>query len=202
VIDYFAMPTSSLVSVLQRGGIAVIPTDTLYGIVARAEDKRAVRRLYRMRRETKRKKPFVILIARAAALKNFGIVPTAVQKKFLAKVWPGKVSVIFRCSGSRFAYLHLDVKTLAFRVPRSRPLRTLLRAAGPLVAPSANCEGEKPAETIPTARQYFGESVDFYMDAGKRLRAAPSMIVSLCEKTPRILRKGAGWRHVRSFLLS
>ena len=191
-----------LVSVLKHGGICVIPTDTLYGVVARAKDKKAVRRLYCLRRGMQRKKPFVILIARAAELKDFGIVPTAVQKKFIAKVWPGKVSVIFRCPRSRFAYLHLGARTLAFRVPRSRSLRALLRAVGPLVAPSANRKGKKPAETIHEARRYFGASVDFYLGAGKRLRGAPSTIVSFCAKEPRILREGAEGRHIRSFLLS
>ena len=196
---YENMFVSEIATILNRGGLAVIPTDTLFGIVARAEDRKAVRRLYHLRRAVGRKKPFVILIASATALRDFGIALTAAQKRFLAKVWPGKVTVVFRCPQSRFAYLHLGTRALAFRVPHPRALRKLLRAVGPLVAPSANREGEKPAETILEARRYFGERVDFYLSAGRRLHGTPSTIVSLYEKTPRILRKGAGWTSSLAF---
>ncbi len=185
--DMFA---SRLVSALTHGGICVIPTDTLLGIVACAKNRRAVRRLYRLRRVTDRK-PFVILIESAAALADFGIALTAAQQEFLKGVWPGKVSVIFRCPWKRFAYLHLGVRTLAFRVPGLRPLQRFLGAVGPLVAPSANPEGEVPAETISQARQYFGKSVDFYARTGKRRTGTPSTIVSLVGDAPRIVRQGA-----------
>lgn len=182
------MSISQLASLLRQGLIGVLPTDTIYGVVAAAANPEAVLRLYRLRRKTPRK-PFVILIGRTGDLKKFGVAVTAYQKHFLKKVWPGKVSVVLPCSSSsRFAYLHCGRRTLAFRMPRPRKLRALLRAAGPLAAPSANPEGEKPAETISQARRYFGSRVDFYVSAGKRMIGAPSTIVSLTNREPRIVR--------------
>lgn len=180
----------TLTEILNDGGIAVIPTDTLYGIVARAQDRCAVRRLYRLRRGAARK-PFIILIASMSALREFGIAPTVAEKRFLQTVWPGKLSVIFSCSSPRFAYLRRGAQTLAFRVPRPRTLRNFLRAVGPLVAPSANPEGRKPAETISEARRYFGNRVDFYHGAGRRISGKPSTIISFVGKTAQIIRQGA-----------
>ena len=112
------MRSSHLSSVLKKGGIAVIPTDTIYGIIARARSPRAVARLYRLRRKTP-KKPFIILIDSIASVQDLGIRLTSTQKIFLERVWPGKVSVIFPCPAKQFSYLHLKTKTLALRLPRS-----------------------------------------------------------------------------------
>lgn len=184
------MFSSHLVSLLKRGGIAVIPTDTLYGIVASSRNRDAVARLYRLRRSTP-KKPFIVLIPAPAALHEFGFRPSVAQTKFLKTVWSGKVSVILSCTGKRFSYLHLGTETLAFRVPKPAWLRALLKKTGPLLAPSANREGEKPAETIREARHYFGNSVDWYVSAGRRLRGKPSTLVSFVGNEPSIIRTGA-----------
>lgn len=187
------MPTRSTIAsvadVLQRGGVAVIPTDTLYGIVARALDKKAVRRLYRIRRRTPRK-PFIILISSVKDLAAFDVRPNAVASRFLKTVWPGKVSVILPCRSKKFSYLHLGTKTIAFRLPGPQRLRTLLKKIGPLVAPSANPEGEKPAETIAEAKKYFGTAVDAYLNAG-RLHSKPSTLISLTSSAPQVLRRGS-----------
>ncbi|MDO8594306.1 MAG: L-threonylcarbamoyladenylate synthase [bacterium] len=188
-------------TVLQRGGLAVIPTDTIYGIVACALDKKAVTRLYRIRRlpaslshagqAGKTLKPFIILIGGVTELRSFGVTVTAAQKKFLERVWPGKVSVILPCKAKKFSYLHLGTKTLAFRLPRSKNLQALLTKTGPLVAPSVNPEGKEPAKTIAEARKYFGDSVDIYISAEKKSSGRPSTLVSLLTSEPRILREGA-----------
>lgn len=178
-----------LVSTLRHGGIAVIPTDTLYGVVARALDTKAVRRLYTLRRKTPRK-PFIILISSMKELAAFGVRPNAAVARFLKRVWPAKVSVILPCPHRRFAYLHRGTKRLAFRAPKPQWLRTLLRKTGPLAAPSANREGKRPAETSAEARVYFGSSVDAYVNAGRPLRGKPSTLVSFAGALPKILRQG------------
>lgn len=183
------MAPFSLVAVLREGGLAVIPTDTMYGIVARARDRDAVARLYRLRRVTPRK-PFIILIDSISRLREFGIILNAEQKAFLNRVWPGKVSVVLPCAQEAFAYLHRGTKTLAFRLPKNKTLVALLRKTGPLVAPSANPEGEKPAKTIAEAKRYFGDTVDVYAPASLR-RGKPSTLVSLLSLVPKVLRRGS-----------
>lgn len=180
---------ASLVALLKKGGIAFIPTDTIYGIVAMARDKKAVARLYELRRVTP-KKPFIILIDSISRLREFGITLNLAQKTFLDRVWPGRVSVVLPCVEEAFAYLHRGTKTLAFRLPKNTSLVTLLRKTGPLVAPSANPEGKKPAATIAAAKRYFGARVDIYQSASRK-PGKPSTLVSLLGSTPRVLREGA-----------
>ncbi|KKW20595.1 MAG: Sua5/YciO/YrdC/YwlC family protein [Parcubacteria group bacterium GW2011_GWF2_50_9] len=185
------MLLSKVIPILKSGGIAVIPTDTIYGIVARALDRKAAERLFALRRKTLRK-PFVILIDRVPRLKDFGIALDAGQRRFLTHAWPGKVSIVFPCNGNKFSYLHRGTNALAFRLPNKKDLRALLKKTGPLVAPSANPEGEKPAETAAQAKRYFGARVDIYVDVG-RLRRKPSTVISLVGLSPKVLREGAVW---------
>lgn len=175
---------------LLTGCIGVMPTDTLYGVVASARNRKAVARLYRLRRATT-SKPFIILLSSSRALRAFSVSPTLLQKRFLQKIWPGKVSAIFSVPNKKLQYLHRGTQTLAFRVPANRRLRKLISKTGPLVAPSANTEGKPPARSIKEARAYFGEQVDFYAPTRARLNQIPSTIISLVSKRPRIVREGA-----------
>lgn len=176
-------------AILRRGGVGVLATDTLYGIVGSALSKKAVARIYWLRKRNV-KKPLIILIASVRDLARFGVKADTQTKKLLNTVWPGKVSVIVPCPLKKFAYLHRGTKTLAFRMPANVRVRRLLQKTGPLVAPSANIEGMPPATTITQAKKYFGTAVDFYINTGKRI-SAPSTLVAIEKGEIVVKRKGA-----------
>lgn len=155
----------TFIMMVKKGAIGVLPTDTIYGLVGSALSKRAVDRIYKIR-DRNAKKPMIILIGSVRELSHFGVRPDARIGVLLKKLWPGPVSIILQCRSKKFEYLHRGTKTLAFRVPSDKWLQRLLIHTGPLVAPSANKEGKKPAITIQDAKKYFGGKVDFYIDAG------------------------------------
>jgi len=156
---------------LRAGGVGVLPTDTLYGLVGLARRPKTVQRIYRLKRRAP-PKPFIILIDSLMDLNRFGTKINPQTRRVLTRLWPGPISVVLPSRRP---------KTLAFRMPRNKPLRRILKQTGPLVAPSANPEGKKPAETIKEAKKYFGGKVDFYLSAGKRLAGPPSTLVALDE---------------------
>lgn len=168
---------NNIIKILKSGGVGVIPTDTLYGLVGSAFSNDAVERIYKIKnRDTK--KALIILISSFKDLEKFGINLKEDQAKFFAKIWPGKVSVILSCKNKEFKYLHRGTNSLAFRFPAMKSLIEILKKTGPLVAPSANPEGLKPSETITEAKKYFGDSVDFYL-AGGSLKCFPSTLVEI-----------------------
>lgn len=189
-------PKNGLVEVLKRGGIAVMPTDTTYGIVGSALNEKTVNEIYRLRKRDLGK-PFIVLIADRMDLKKFGVKPTSAQNAILNRVWPasiklaaGKpraVSVILPCADEKFSYLHRGKNTLAFRLPEKESLRKLLRKVGPLVAPSANPQGHPVAKNISEARAYFGHHVDFYEDGGT-IAASPSKLIDITDGTEKVIR--------------
>ncbi len=181
--------------IIKRGGVGVIPTDTLYGIVCPAMSSKAVQRVYRLRKRSARK-PVIVLIGKAGDLKLFGIKPDPMTARILSKLWAGPISVILPCESRKFSYLHRGKKTIAFRLPDDAVLRRFLNKTGPLIAPSANFEGRMPAKTIKEAQKYFGNKIDFYIDGGN-LKSKPSALVSLKNGKISFIRKGLGANKIK-----
>lgn len=169
------------------GAVGVIPTDTIYGLVARAGDEAAVARLYKLkRRETK---PGTIIAASIEQLEELGL-----KHRYLKAVeqfWPGAISVIIPCSDPALAYLHRGKMSLAVRLSADQNLQKLLKHTGPLVTSSANHPGEPPANTVTEARAYFGNEVDFYIDGGDLSDHKPSTIIRIIDDAIEIIRQGA-----------
>lgn len=167
--------SNEVIDTLKVDGVGVIPTDTIYGIVGSALNKEAVKRIKELKGRSANK-PFIILIGKISDLDLFDINLNLKIKSKLKKVWPAKVSVILPCENDKFEYLHLGLKSLAFRIPDDKELRDLLSKTGPLVAPSANPEGKVPAATIADAQKYFSDLVDFYVD-GEIQKSRPSKLI-------------------------
>lgn len=164
----------NLIKVLKEDGIAVMPTDTLYGIMGNALNSSVVNRIYKIRKRAP-EKPCIVLIGDINGLENFLITLSGEQKNKI-KEFKEPVSFILDCPNETFAYLHRGTKTLAFRLPIDQKLRDLLIKTGPLIAPSANLEGLSPAENISEAKKYFGDSVDLYIDEGTIKNKASKVI--------------------------
>lgn len=177
------------IGILKDGGVVVMPTDTIYGIVASALLSEAVEKVFAVR-ERDPHKPMIILIADEADLERFSIVRSRDMRAFLSSVWPGAVSVVLPVASDHLEYVHRGSRTLAFRLPADRNLRSFLRTSGPLIAPSANIAGQPPATTIDEARTYFGNTVDLYVDGGKK-EGAPSTLVQWTPEAVTLLRQGS-----------
>jgi len=177
-----------IISILKSGGIGVLPTDTIYGVMGSALDKKTIARLYEVRKR-KPTKPFIILIAAPKDIEKFGVSVSAPAKSVLSDVWPGPVSVILPVTRNKesFKYLHRGTNSLAFRLPAKKALLEILRETGPLAAPSANIEGFPPSKNLKEARKYFGDKVDFYQGGASR-RGKPSRIIKISGRTVEIIR--------------
>ena len=153
----------NLIKILKAGGIVVMPTDTIYGIVGQAINSETVERIYKLKKRVPEKK-CIILLGDWNETKIFGI------------------------DSSEFKIPETDEPTsfilgnTAFRLPQKKELRNLLLKTGPLIVPSANPEGLPPAENITEAKNYFGlpaqagDGVDLYIDGGMIAGKASKLI--------------------------
>lgn len=161
--------------VFSRNKIAVIKTDTLYGIVASIHSKIAINRIYKIKNRNK-SKPLIVLISNINQLNIFNI-----DKKFIDKsnqYWPGPNTLLMPVGSSDLSYLAKN-KKIAFRLPKDEFLQDFLKVSGPVVAPSANPEAMTPAKNIKVARSYFGNKVDYYIDSGPCTNIFPSTIIDI-----------------------
>lgn len=174
---------------IKDGAVAVIPTDTIYGIVGPALNPKTVEKIFKLRKRAS-SKPMIILIGSLDQILDLGVKITLKQKATLKKIWPGAISIVIDCKIKSLHYLHRGKKSLAFRMPNNEFLLNLLKITGPLVSPSANFEGESPALNTSSAKKYFKDSVSFYIDAGD-LDSKPSTIAKLERSKLLTLREGA-----------
>jgi L-threonylcarbamoyladenylate synthase len=175
-----------VVQVLREGGIVCAPTDTIYGLLADAGNRRAVERLYEFRRPSGR--PFIVLIPEVEDALNFDIRMPRLGFPLLSL----GLTVIFQKRTTIPTYLTRWRKSLALRVPIQGTFITKLmrKFGGPLVAPSANPEGMPPARDVKEAMDYFGDEIDLYV-RGAKLEGKPSTIVKfVSDKAIKIVREG------------
>lgn len=171
---------------LLAGQIAVIPTDTVYGLAAYAANINAVANLYQLKK--RENKPGTILAASAQQLVELGL-----KERYLKPVahyWPGAISVVIPV-GFDMPYLHLGKMSLAVRIPSDKNLLDLLQKTGPLLTSSANLPGEEPIGTIAEAKAIFGDKVDVYVDGGDLTGRQPSTVIRVIDDAIEILRNGA-----------
>ena len=157
--------------VLNNGGTIVCRTDTIYGILAPADNEHAVKNVYNIRARSDDKSPIVVIASDDQLYDS----PTDEAKLFLSSVWPGKVSVILP-SKTAPAWIQRQNASVAYRMPANKFLSELITQTGRLIAPSANTQGNTPARSIDEARDYFGDSVDMYIDGGVVNDNTPSLL--------------------------
>ncbi len=172
---FTSLTDPEVVAMLRCGAVGVLPTDTLYGVVASTAFPDAIERLYEVRHRSSLK-GCVTLIADKDQVSNL-VEWNSFDRKLASKYWPGPVSIVLPVVEYTPSYLHPVKRTLAFRVPDKEDLRTLLWHVGPLFAPSANLAGMKPAVTVEEAQKYFDNAVDFYIDTGDLSGNEPSTLI-------------------------
>ena len=172
---------------LNAGQVIVIPTDTIYGLVARADDQAAVARLYDLK--NRENKPGTLIAASVEQLEQLGL-----KHRYLIAVqqfWPGAVSVVITCGDPALAHLYKDKYSLAVRIPDNAELRQLLEQTGPLLTSSANHPGQPAANTVAEAQKYFANEVETYIDGGDLSDHQPSTVIRIVDDAIEVLREGA-----------
>ena len=168
--------------ILLKGGIAVIPTDTVYGLAAHPAIPDAVQRLYTVKGRAEGK-PIALLASDTEAVKRFGFALIPEAQKLAAAHWPGALTLV----------LSNGEKTEGFRIPNHEWTRRLIaKCGGVLRVTSANLSGGEDAVEASEAMKSVGLSADIIADGGKSKIGTPSTVV-LIETTgsAKILRQGA-----------
>ena len=170
---------TAVIEALRADKLVVAPTDTIYGLLARADSPRAVDELYRVRQRD-RTKSCIILLGSANDIPGL----TTKQRHIYDQLSCERPTTIAaRVSPDVMPHLVRTDATLAFRVvPSGTALSELIQCVGPLLAPSANPAGQPPAATINEAIAYFGDQVAVYVDSGEIKGVMPSRIIKFTDE--------------------
>lgn len=180
------------IKTLKRGGIVVFPTETTFGVGCRMDDKKAVRRLIKIRRREEGK-PFLVLVSSLKMAKKYWQkLPTEVES-LAKKFWPGPLTIVFFCKKQVVPSLvRAGGETLGVRMPPHKIALELVEGVGvPILAPSANFAGESTPFKFSDLNPKLTSLVDFVLRApcGKFKQA--STVIDCTKKPWQILREGA-----------
>jgi L-threonylcarbamoyladenylate synthase len=180
------------VRVLQRDGLVVYPTDTVYGLGADAFSDDAIRRVYDAKQRPL-SQPISVAVADLEMAQAVASIDEAALV-FMERVLPGPVTVVLRAKTCLPEILTGGTGLIGIRIPAHPVPEALTRMLdGPITATSANLHGDPDPATTNDVRVPH----DLMIEGGK-LPGTPSTVVDLVHRC--ILRQGEGWRRVEAVL--
>ncbi|MFZ2960360.1 MAG: L-threonylcarbamoyladenylate synthase [Candidatus Ozemobacteraceae bacterium] len=176
------------VATMRSGGVAALPTDTLYGLAADADSIAGVKAVYRIKGREEAK-PLILFLDRIDRLREIGINPSVQALEILSKHWPGALTAVFSPTGRPLAaFSH---PSLGIRIPAHDDLRALLAAyPGQLLTTSANRSGQNPLCDGDAIEREMGAELDFLFDDGTLESSEASTVIGLDTWPPRVFRAG------------
>lgn len=186
VFDSLADP--KVIALLTGGGVGIIPTDTIYGIAAVAENEHAVERLYQLKQRRDDARSGTVIAASVQQLIGLGLELSAIEQA--AHYWPNPLSIELPLK-DRMKHLFQTGAHRAFRVVSNPELQAFLEKTGPLLTSSVNTTGMPPATNLQQAVGYFGNNVDFYVNGGDLSGRPPSTVAVLRDNKLTVVRPGA-----------
>lgn len=181
------------VETLQKGGVILFPTDTLYGLGADALSDSAVDKIYRIKGRGE-DKPIHAVVSDMSMAAQYAIVDDyarILSKRFL----PGPLTLVLRKKPSVLTGIARDIETIGIRIPNNEFCAALVRAYGkPITATSANKSGALPEAALDAILEQLGDAtqeIDLIIEDNAAISGSPSTVVDTSGGRPLILREGA-----------
>ena len=174
---------------LEKGGAVVLPTETVYGLFAKALDKKAVDHVYRLKRRP-RDKALNLNVASLNDILNFSKNHPPYLQQLVDSFLPGPLTIILKANDKVPYWVNSDMTTVGFRMPSHPVTLELIREFGPLIGPSANISGQDSGVTYKEILQDFNQNV-LGLEDDAFLTGQDSTIIDLSGSKVKILRQGS-----------
>jgi len=180
---------TEVLRILQKGGIIIYPTETLYGIGVKYNNKKALNKIFEIKKRPPEKTfPLIVDLRHLELVAEF--IP-AVAMKLIERYWPGPLTIVLPAKKNLSSRIKKNGK-VAVRMPGESFAFKLIKVSSfPITATSANISGYPAADCMETVLKYFKDedNIDLIIDGGK-LPGKPSTIVDATVEPPEILRQG------------
>ena len=174
-----------IADVLARGGVVLMPTDTIYGLHTLACDDHAVHRLAEIKGRDA--KPFVVIANSLDQIDSIGVILPPSKRTVLESLWPAPLTAVVPLREPIAA--SRGSSSIAVRVPDLAWLCELLALTGPLASTSANPSGAPHVSQPRDLSPEISDSLDGIVDAGLQ-HGNPSTIFDFTFESPRLVRAG------------
>ena len=174
---------------LKNGGAVVLPTETVYGLFAKALDEKAVDHVYQLKGRP-REKALNLNVAHLDDILNFSKNQPPYLQKLVDSFLPGPLTIILEANDKVPYWVNSDLTTVGFRMPNHPVTLELIREFGPLIGPSANISGHTSGVSFKEILKDFGQEV-LGIEDDVFLTGQDSTILDLSRDKVKILRQGS-----------
>lgn len=190
VSEYSEESAQKAADILKNGGIAAIPTETVYGLAANALDENAVRSIFTAKGRPQ-DNPLIVHISDIEMINPLVSDIPELAKRLAERFWPGPLTMIFNKTSAVPDVTSGGLSTVAVRMPENKAARAIIEKCGfPLAAPSANTSG-KPS---PTSAEHVFEDMNgkipLIIDGGECSVGVESTVICFKDGKIHILRPG------------
>ena len=174
---------------LYKHGVIAFPTETVMGLGVLYNDRIAYDKLNKIKRRPE-DKPYTLMVKDVNDISEYALIDDRTQRVIDAFM-PGSITILVPVKGDAVPeYVTHGTSIIGIRVPENKEaLEVLKEAKLPLLVPSANRSGEKPALSDKEVKEIFSDEVD-YVVSGQAKLAKPSTIVSLVNGQVKVVREG------------
>ena len=174
---------------LEKGGAVVLPTETVYGLFAKALNEKAVDYVYQLKCRP-RDKALNLNVASLDDILNFSKNQPPCLQQLVKGFLPGPLTIILEANDKVPYWVNSDLTTVGFRMPSHPVTLELIREFGPLIGPSANISGQDSGVTYKEILQDFNQNV-LGLEDDAFLTGQDSTIIDLSGSKVKILRQGS-----------
>jgi L-threonylcarbamoyladenylate synthase len=180
-----------IATVVDTGGLVVLPTDTVYGLVCDPRNAEAVDRVYAVK-QRRRELPLALLLRDMAQASAYAEELPRTAARAMQEFWPGALTVVLRDRGEATAAVRAKKDTIGLRLPAHVvPRLVAAELSAALASTSANRSRQPSSTTAEQAREHLDGLVELIVDGGPAPVGQESTVVDFSVSPPRVLREGA-----------
>ncbi len=176
--------------ILKAGGLVAYPTESFYGLAAKADDEKAIRRLFRVKKRNQGE-PVLLLIPDADSLNRYALHVPKGAERLVKAFWPGGLTIVFEARKNVSPLLTAGGGKIGLRLSSHKTATALAQAVGSAITgTSANISGKPPCSTPREVLDALGEGVDIILDGGTTPGDKPSTVIDATTRPFTLLREG------------
>ena len=160
------MDIERLVEVINNGNIAVVPTDTVYGIIGDATNIDVIHKVYEVKKRDY-SKPLILMVSSIDMLEKYVLEVNDIEKKLIDRYWPGKLTILFKKNNNIDDLITSGSNLVGIRYPDNKDLNELMdKLNKPLISTSCNISSKEVITSIDMLEEDISKHVSYVYDGG------------------------------------
>lgn len=179
-----------IIDEIKSGNPVIIPTDTIYGIACDALNKKAVNKVYKIKKRDNNK-PLTLNLNKKKDITKYAYITNKLEKEIIKKLMPGAITLLLKKKEYVVDLISKNSEYIGVRVPNNKIVKEIIKKINsPLVLTSVNISGEMPIIDLDDLNSEISNNIRYAIDVGIIDKGVESTIVKVTNNKVEILREG------------